>query len=106
MPQQVWRTPQARADLSEIASYLAQDSLSAALRFLEAAETTFADLASSPELGTLDEFRSPRLAGVRRWRIRGFNSYLVFYRALDQGIEVIRVFHGARDIEALFKSPE
>ena len=28
---------------------------------------------------------------------------LVFYRALDQGIEIIRVLHGARDIATLME---
>ena len=26
-------------------------------------------------------------------------SYLIFYRPIDDGIEVVRVLHGARDIE-------
>lgn len=100
----VQRTPEARSDLSEIAARIARNNVSAALRFLDAAEETFANLLHSPELGIVGEFRSPRLTGVRRWRIDGFENYLVFYRILDRGIEVIRVIHGARDIEALFGS--
>lgn len=101
MSQQVQRTPQARADLSEIADRIAGDDLSAALRFLDAAEA-FSTLLRSPDLGSLGEFQSPRLKGVRRWRVDGFEKYLVFYRVHDVGIEVIRVIHGARDIEAQF----
>lgn len=29
-------------------------------------------------------------------------SYVIFYRAIPDGIEVIRVLHGRRDIEAIF----
>jgi plasmid stabilization system protein ParE len=34
----------------------------------------------------------------------GFENHLVFYRPFKDSIEVIRVIHGARDIEKLFES--
>ena len=34
--------------------------------------------------------------------LRGFPKSFVFYRATRHGIEVVRVLHGARDIDALF----
>jgi len=43
--------------------------------------------------------------GVRRWRIQRFESYLVFYRDTGRAIEIIRVVHGARNIERLFEEP-
>jgi plasmid stabilization system protein ParE len=37
------------------------------------------------------------------WRVSGFPNHLIFYRPLEGGgIEVIRVLHAKRDIEALF----
>jgi toxin ParE1/3/4 len=36
------------------------------------------------------------------WPIGGFEKYLIFYLPLPDGIDVIRVVHGARDIERLF----
>ncbi|NJR74936.1 MAG: type II toxin-antitoxin system RelE/ParE family toxin [Scytonema sp. CRU_2_7] len=30
------------------------------------------------------------------------NNYIIFYRPIDNGIKVIRVLHGARDIEKSF----
>jgi toxin ParE1/3/4 len=30
-------------------------------------------------------------------------NYLIFYRPINQGIEVIRILHGARDILSLFE---
>ena len=98
----VTKTPQARQDLLELADYIARDSLDAAERFLDAAETAFHLLASMPEMGTLCEFRSPEAAGIRFWSIRGFENHLVFYRSLKDGIDVVRVIHGARDIQAIF----
>ena len=98
----VYRTPQTRFDLRQIAQYIAHDDRRAAIRFLDAAETTFQQLAESPELGSLGEFQSPALSGVRRWRVKRFTNYLIFYRPLADGIEVLRVLHGARDIDAIF----
>lgn len=46
---------------------------------------------------------SPSLRGMRRSRVENFGDYLIFYRPVDRGIEVVRVIHGARDIEALFE---
>jgi toxin ParE1/3/4 len=41
------------------------------------------------------------LADIRQQGIKGFKKYLVFYRVTDTGVEIIRVIHGARDIEAI-----
>lgn len=35
--------------------------------------------------------------------MKGFTSHLIFYRPINYGIEVVRVIHGARDIERLFE---
>jgi len=50
----------------------------------------------------LRKFRNPRLKGVRSWLVSDFDNYLIFYRAIPEGIEVLHMYHGARDIEALF----
>ena len=55
-----------------------------------------------PEMGRLREFSNARLRGLRSWRIRGFEHWLVFYRVTDEAVEVVRVLHGARDLEGLF----
>jgi toxin ParE1/3/4 len=61
------------------------------------------DLSVMPEMGTIQHFLNPRFAGIRRWRIRSFEKYLIFYRPLEDGIEVVRVIHAARDIESIFE---
>ena len=35
--------------------------------------------------------------------MKGFPKHLIFYRISENEIEVIRVIHGARDIENLFE---
>jgi toxin ParE1/3/4 len=76
-----------------------------ALRFYEAAASTFALTATQPRIGAVRKYRDRLLAGIRIHPMKGFEKQLVFYRPLADGIEVLRVVHGARDLEALF-SPE
>ena len=42
-------------------------------------------------------------AAIRFLEKKGFPKHLIFYRPIDHGIEVVRVLHGARDIEAVFE---
>jgi len=98
----ITKTPQARRDLLELADFIAQDSLDAAERFLDAAEETFNLLAKMPEMGTPCGFQSTEAAGLRVWSIAGFENHLIFYRPIEDGIDVIRIIHGARDIAAIF----
>jgi toxin ParE1/3/4 len=96
--------PRAIRDLADIAAYLAEESANDALacRFLDAAESSFKQLAALPEIGMKRKYRHPLLSDVRMWRITGFNSYLIFYHPTMKGIEVIRVLHAKRDIDAIF----
>ena len=95
--------PAAERDLDEQAEYLAvHQSVTVAVRFHHAAEDTFQLLANQPEIGRRAEYRSPLLVGIRMFLMKGFPKYLVFYRPLEDGVEIIRVLHGARDIESLF----
>jgi toxin ParE1/3/4 len=95
--------PRARRDLDEAADYLARENRELGRRFYAAARHSFRQLASMPRMGPPD-FDNPAMAGVRLWRVRGFDSYLIVYRPTDIGVEVIRVLHAARDIEAILES--
>jgi toxin ParE1/3/4 len=35
--------------------------------------------------------------------VRGFENYVIFYRTVEQGVEIVRVLHAARDIAAIFE---
>jgi toxin ParE1/3/4 len=88
-------------ELWTIWEHIAEDNPDAATRVVEAAYKTFKMRAATPGLGRLRKFRNPRLKGIRSWLVSGFENYLIFYRAVPQGIEVLHVYHGARDIETL-----
>jgi toxin ParE1/3/4 len=93
-------------DLDQLAAFIQQDSPTAAIRFLEAAEKTFCLLTRSPGLGEVFESRNPRLTGIRVWQVHNFRNILIFYRLVNRDVEVVRVLHGARDLAALFPEPE
>jgi toxin ParE1/3/4 len=96
--------PEAERDLDGQADCIAREhSLEAALRFYAAVEDTLALLVVQPRMGTARRFRKPLLAGVRVCVVKGWDKHLIFYRPLQHAIDVLRILHGARDIERLFK---
>ncbi|HKN34770.1 MAG TPA: type II toxin-antitoxin system RelE/ParE family toxin [Terriglobales bacterium] len=94
----------AKRDLTDHFVFLGENaSVDVARRFLHAANVSFQALAKMPELGVQRNFRNPLFASVRAWPVKGFERYLIFYRPLMDGVEILRVIHGARDIERLFR---
>jgi len=102
MEHRVSRKPEVRRDLVELSQYISNDNFDAALRFLDAAKRTFNFLATNPESGQVCRFADPESAGLRVWPMDGFRNYLIYYRPTSDGVDVARVLHGARDVEAIF----
>jgi len=100
------RTPQAKADLVEQIVYLAERNPDIADRFITATEVAFEKLATTPLIGAEYPFQNPRLAGIRRWFIPGFKNHLILYRVTDTAVEIVRVLHGAQNIEAILAGDE
>ncbi len=99
---EIIKTPRARQDLIELATYLySVDPVSdASERLLTASENVFARLAEMPGLGVAYSSAYGSQSGLRRWPVPGFRNYLIFYRPTGTGVEIVRVLHGARDIDA------
>lgn len=95
-------SPAAQEDLDQIHAYISEDNPEAADRVLEAALATFQDLARMPDMGRPRIFKHSELSGIRSLRVAGFRNYLVFYRSEAGGVSIVRVLHGARDLDALF----
>lgn len=89
-------TPRAARDILEIGSHIAQDSGRAADRLLRSIDAKLKLLARSPKLGRRREELAPDL------RSFPVAPYVVFYRHIHGGVQIIRVLHGARDITAEF----
>ncbi|BAY72660.1 type II toxin-antitoxin system RelE/ParE family toxin (plasmid) [Anabaena sp. FACHB-709] len=89
----------ATEDLRHLANYiLVNGNADVAVKFLNAAETTFAQLQKNPGMGKVTQLVVSKLGEIRQWRVKDFQDYLVFYRIQNTTIEILRVFHGARDL--------
>jgi plasmid stabilization system protein ParE len=42
------------------------------------------------------------MPAMRKWPIKGFRGFLVFYRDEGTSVAILRVVHGSRDLPKLF----
>jgi toxin ParE1/3/4 len=88
----------ARADLVGHFVYLAEEAGEAvADRFLSRAEESFSLLAGQPLIGSPLTLRSPALSGMRKWRVKDFDRFLIFYMPRPDGVLIVRVLLNAQD---------
>jgi len=93
--------PKADADLDHQALYLAENAGQIGRHFLLAAHETFTLLASQPAMGWHPRLKHPDLASLRTFRISGFEGMIVLYRTISDGVEILRVIHGSRNVMKL-----
>ncbi len=90
-------TPVAAKDLDEITDYIAAYDPAAADRLSDRIQEKCPALAEMPGMGRgREEF-------AQNLRSSHVGKYIIYYRPEDEGIEVIRVVHGARDLPRLFE---
>ena len=84
----------ASSDLYENAEFIARDKPEAAYRWVETIEAACQSLAMNPEIGQ-------RRTSKNHGQCRSFScgSYVIFFRGLDDGVEVIRIVRGERDLD-------
>lgn len=99
MNRRVTRHRKAKRDVLRAFVYIGENNLDAAERFLAAFDRDVRRLAEMPGIGARREFANPKLADLRSLPITGFTNYLIFYRYDDQHVQILRVIHGARDVE-------
>lgn len=87
--------PRARQDLAEILEYIARDKPLAAENWVITIEERCRLIASTPEFGE----KRPEYGPEIRSSVVG--RYVIFYRPVEDGIEVVRVITGDRDIRTL-----
>lgn len=83
---------QAEADLLAILDYIAERNPAAAARLLQALHRRWDLLTSQPFSG---KGRDDLRPGARCVVV---GQYLSLYRVTDQGVEIVRVLHGKRDL--------
>jgi toxin ParE1/3/4 len=91
-----WREINAQLDYLE-----AEAGLETAERFLDQLLVSFTMLAAMPQIGTLCGFTKPGALRLRRWPVKDFENWLIFYQTRREGVEIVHIMHGARDVESL-----
>jgi toxin ParE1/3/4 len=95
MTHRIEKTARAETDAIEIWLYIARDNPTAASDVIYDIECRLRSLAAMPESAeAVPEFG-------RRIRRSSVGNYVVYYRPIDDGIEVIRILHGFRQPEDL-----
>ena len=99
--------PRADSDIEDYAGHLARNvSLDVAVRFLAAADEAFSLLASQPNIGWHARLRTPALGTLRMFRVSGLERMLILYRPVEDGVDILRLVHGSRKLQALFRRRE
>ena len=92
----ILKRPEAQNDLDEIWWFIAQDSPDNADKFLDRIQDSCLTLADFPKMGvSRNEIKNSL-------RSQPISNYLIFYFPIEDGIDIIRIIHGSRDIERLF----
>ena len=87
-------TPEADEDIFRIWQFIARDSPTNANKFIDKMNAVFERMAKMP----LAARKRPELG--LNIRSRPFNRYVIFYEPLPDGILILHVVHGARDIDS------
>jgi toxin ParE1/3/4 len=90
-------TAGARKDLKEIWSYIAENNAASADKILRELAKKFDLLAQNPKIGNShDKF-------IVNLRSFPFKNYHIFYFPTENGVEIYRVIHRARNTQDLFE---
>jgi toxin ParE1/3/4 len=93
----------AAADINEQADWYEEKSdRKLAERWSKAVTSAVLRILKSPQSGAPCRFSPTELHAIRRVPISGFPKHLIFYSVEDNDVLVVRVLHGARDLETLF----
>jgi toxin ParE1/3/4 len=93
---EIFYSPLARLDLKDVYRRIVEFNPASAADVVRLIDHKARLLTEFPSMGQAIE----ELATLRRFPV---GDYLIFYREALQGIEIVRVLHGARDFESLFR---
>jgi len=91
-------------DLAELGAFIARDNPAAATEVVRQLRVSFEQLGRMPQLGRVVT-KIKTTEELRMWLSPAFRNYLIFYRELPDGVEIVRVLHGARDIKRILENP-
>ena len=97
MAKRITLSPLAENDLLDIVLYIAAENPKASDEFVHEIDDKFSLLLTHPEMG----HRRPELGKI----LRSFpiKNYVIFYDPTPEGIFIVRILHGTRDIVSNFQ---
>jgi toxin ParE1/3/4 len=101
MAKKIVITPKASQDLDDCFAYISEDNPEIALRFFDATRLTIAQIARMPGIGSIFVTENDRLQGLRKWSVKDFRKYLIFYIDRDDVVEIVRILYATRDISSI-----
>lgn len=97
MAAEVVFAPSADGDLDSIAGHIAQDNPHAAVALIRELRARCLSLKDFP-------LRGRRVNAEHRALVA--SPYLIFYRVHDDMVVIVRILHGAQDVDRFFPGPE
>jgi toxin ParE1/3/4 len=104
MTKKILITPKANQDLDDCFAYISQDNPETALQFFDSTRITIAQIARMPGIGSIFTTNDNRLQDLRKWSVKDFRKYLIFYIDREDVVEIVRILHATRDISSIFDS--
>ncbi|MBC6422428.1 MAG: type II toxin-antitoxin system RelE/ParE family toxin [Hormoscilla sp. SP5CHS1] len=89
-------SPLASRDLDKIFDYFVSRNIEAGERFVEEFEKKCRNLVEFPNMGRSYAEIKPSLRGIP------IEGYIILYRVIENGVEIVRVVSGYRDLPSLF----
>jgi toxin ParE1/3/4 len=84
-------------DLLDIVRRMRPQNPDAAVRFIDAFKSSVELLSRMPKIGRArPDLGTPE---TRSWPVKRFRKYLIFYESLPDRVRLLRVLHGARDLQ-------
>jgi toxin ParE1/3/4 len=80
--------------------FIAADNPAQADDFIDLIDAKFQNLSRQPGLGRR---REELAAGLRSFPV---GRYVIFYHQVQDCLQIVRVLHGARDVDAVFADPD
>ena len=90
----------ATQDLKEIVNYFTVNNIEAGEQFFQKFDRRCEQLINFPSMGRSYAEIRPDLRGLP------FDGYIIFYRVLDDGVEILRVINARRDLPSIFEDQE
>jgi toxin ParE1/3/4 len=87
-------------DLDEISDQFAKTNIEAGEQFFQNFQRKCRMLVTFTKSGKSYDVIRPGLRGLP------IDGYIIFYRILEDGVEILRVLSGRRDLPSLFEQPD